>query len=197
LIRVNNPSSVSVVIKQEQPEEGVMFKSIVVAFDGSDYANRALEIASSLAEQGQASLGIIYVIDSSHMKIPDEMRRMGEVEHIIEPMPRLLVNFEQAPLDLVNTLSQTSSDSEKALLEFGKFLATQAAENAREAGVEKVEYKVALGDVVEEIVNFAVNRKADLIVTGSRGFGKLKGLLLGSTSSKLIQLAQCSCLTVK
>ena len=74
-----------------------MFKSIVVAFDGSDYANRALEIASSLAQQGQVSLGIIYVIDSSHMRIPDDMRRIGEIEHIIEPMPRLVVNFEQAP----------------------------------------------------------------------------------------------------
>jgi nucleotide-binding universal stress UspA family protein len=72
-----------------------MFKSIVVAFDGSDYANRALEAASSLALQQQAPLGIIYVIDTGHMKIPDEMRRMGEVEHIIEPMPRLVVRFEQ------------------------------------------------------------------------------------------------------
>ena len=173
-----------------------MFKSIVVAFDGSDYANRALEIASSLAGQGQVSLGIIYVIDSSHLRIPDDMRRMDEIEHIIEPMPRLVVNFEQDP-GLLNTMGQASQDSRKALLEFGEYLVKQAAGYAREAGVERIERKVVLGDVAGEIVNFAANRKADLIVTGSRGFGKLKGLLLGSTSSKVTQLSQCSCLTVK
>jgi nucleotide-binding universal stress UspA family protein len=175
-----------------------MFKSIVVAFDGSDYANRALEAASSLALQQQAPLGIIHVIDTGHMKIPDEMRRMGEVEHIIEPvpMPRLVVNFEQDP-GLLSTMGQASQDSSKALLEFGEYLVKQAADYAREAGVEQIEHKVVLGDVAGEIVNFAENRKADLIVTGSRGFGKLKGLLLGSTSSKVTQLAHCSCLTVK
>jgi nucleotide-binding universal stress UspA family protein len=173
-----------------------MFKSIVVAFDGSDYANRALEAASSLALQQQAPRGIIHVIDAGHMKMPDEMRRMGEVEHIIEPMPRPVVNFEQGP-GLLNTMGQASQDSRKALFEFGEYLVKQAADYAREAGVEQIEHKVVLGDVAGEIVNFAESRKADLIVTGSRGFGKLKGLLLGSTSSKVTQLAHCSCLTVK
>lgn len=130
-----------------------MFKSIVVDFDGSQHANRALEIGTSLAGQ--------------------------------------------APLSLLDTMGRTSSDSEKALLEYGDFLVTQAADCARRAGVERVEYKAALGDVAEEIVTFATKRKADLIVCGSRGFGKLKGLLLGSTSSKLVKLAECSCLTVK
>ena len=173
-----------------------MFQSIVVAFDGSDYANRALEAASSLAQQEQALLGIIHVIDTDHMKIPDEMRRMGEVEHIIEPMPRLVVNFEPDP-GLLSSMGQAAQDSRKASLEFGEFLVKQASNYARETGVERIEHKVAIGNVAQEIVNFADNRKADLIVTGSRGFGKLKGLLLGSTSSKVTQLAQCSCLTVK
>ena len=73
-----------------------MFKSIVVAFDGSDYANRALEIASSLAGQMQVPLGIIHVIDSSHMQIPDEMRERlslksdgeaGRVQLFIDSFP--------------------------------------------------------------------------------------------------------------
>ena len=47
------------------------------------------------------------------------------------------------------------------------------------------------------VVAFAIDRNADLIVCGSRGFGRMKSLLLGSTSHKIAQLAQCSCLTVK
>ena len=42
-----------------------------------------------------------------------------------------------------------------------------------------------------------IERGADLIICGSRGFGRLKSVLLGSVSQKITQLAECSCLTVK
>ena len=40
-----------------------MFDSIVVAYDGSASAERALEAGSKLAAGKQARLGIVYVID--------------------------------------------------------------------------------------------------------------------------------------
>jgi nucleotide-binding universal stress UspA family protein len=43
---------------------------------------------------------------------------------------------------------------------------------------------------------FAKAQAADLIITGRHGFGPLKSLLLGSTSHKVTQLAECSCMTV-
>ena len=54
-----------------------------------------------------------------------------------------------------------------------------------------------LGNPAEEVAAFARDRNADLIISGSRGFGKFKSPLLGSTSHKIAQLAECSCLTVK
>ena len=54
-----------------------MFKSIVVAFDGSAHAGKALEIGATLAAQEQAALGIIYVVDASHMEISPEIRKHG------------------------------------------------------------------------------------------------------------------------
>jgi nucleotide-binding universal stress UspA family protein len=174
-----------------------MFKSIVVAFDGSVYSSRALEIGATLAGQIKIPLGIIYVIDPSHIKIPDEMRKMGEVEHIIDPMPRVVVNFENAPASMVNTMAQTSSDSEKAMFQYADFLVSEARESAKHHGATDVEARAVLGNPAEEIVEFARDRNADLIICGSRGFGKLKSLLLGSTSHKIAQLAECSCLTVK
>lgn len=174
-----------------------MFKSIVVAFDGSVHASRALELGATLAVRDEIPLGIIYVIDAGHMQIPIEMRKMGEVEHIIEPMPRMVIDFEEAPVNLVNIMAQNSADSEKAMLQYADFLVGQARETALEYGAQDVDARAVLGSPADEVVAFARDRKADLIVCGSRGFGRLKSLLLGSTSHKIAQLAECSCLTVK
>jgi nucleotide-binding universal stress UspA family protein len=174
-----------------------MFKSIVVAFDGSVHSSKALEIGATLAGQEKIPLGIIYIIDASHMRIPDEMREMSEIEHIIEPMPSMRVNLENAPENLVSTMARASSDSEKAMFQYADFLAQEARASAKNHGAEDVEARAVLGDPAEEVVAFARDRDADLIISGSRGFGRLKSLLLGSTSHKIAQLAECSCLTVK
>jgi nucleotide-binding universal stress UspA family protein len=174
-----------------------MFKSIVVAFDGSIDAGKALEIGATLAAEEQAPLGIIYVVDASHMEISPEIRRMGEIEHTIEPMPRMVVNLEEAPINLVSTMTEASVDAENAMIQYADFLVGQARQSAMDRGVSEVESRAVAGSPAEEVVAFARDRKADLIVCGSRGFGRIKSLLLGSTSHKIAQLAECSCLTVK
>ena len=40
-------------------------------------------------------------------------------------------------------------------------------------------------------------RKAELIIVGARGRGRLKGLLLGSVTHKVIQHARCPVLVVR
>jgi len=60
-----------------------------------------------------------------------------------------------------------------------------------------IERKLVVGNPAEEILAFIDSRNADLIVTGRRGFSPIKSLLLGSTSNKISQLAECNCLTVK
>ena len=174
-----------------------MFKSIVVAFDGSAHASRALEAAATLAAREQALLGIVYVIDAGHMNLPVEIRKMGEIEHVIEPMPSLLVDFENAPPNLANNMSRSLVDSQKAMSQYADFLVDQARTQAMSHGATEVEAEVVTGDPAEGVVDFASERNADLIVCGSRGLGRVKKLLLGSTSHKIAQLAECSCLTIK
>ncbi len=174
-----------------------MFKSIVVAFDGSAHAGKALEIGATLAAREQAALGIIYVVDASHMEISPEIRRMGEIEHTIKVAPRMMVSLEGAPANLVSTMAQASVDAEEAMVQYANFLVGQALQSAEGLGATEVESRAVSGNPAEEVVAFARDRKADLIICGSRGFGQLKSLLLGSTSHKIAQLAECSCLTVK
>lgn len=53
------------------------------------------------------------------------------------------------------------------------------------------------GSPAESIIEVATTSKSDLIVMGSRGLGRLAGLLLGSTSQKVVAHAPCPVLIVR
>jgi len=53
------------------------------------------------------------------------------------------------------------------------------------------------GSEAEAIIVVAATRKSDVIVMGSRGLGSLAGLLLGSTSQKVVAHAPCPVLIVR
>jgi nucleotide-binding universal stress UspA family protein len=53
------------------------------------------------------------------------------------------------------------------------------------------------GPAAEAIIDVAATRKSDVIVMGSRGLGTLAGLLLGSTSQKVVAHASCPVLIVR
>ncbi len=53
------------------------------------------------------------------------------------------------------------------------------------------------GDAASNIIEVARNTGSDLIVMGSRGLGRLAGLLLGSTSQKVVSHAPCPVLIIR
>ncbi|MCE9647024.1 MAG: universal stress protein [Chloroflexi bacterium] len=53
------------------------------------------------------------------------------------------------------------------------------------------------GPAAEAIIDVASTRKSNVIVMGSRGLGTLAGLLLGSTSQKVVAHAPCPVLIVR
>ncbi|MBI1793144.1 MAG: universal stress protein [Chloroflexi bacterium] len=53
------------------------------------------------------------------------------------------------------------------------------------------------GPSAEAIIDVAATRESNLIVMGSRGLGQLAGLLLGSTSQKVINHAPCPVLIAR
>jgi nucleotide-binding universal stress UspA family protein len=53
------------------------------------------------------------------------------------------------------------------------------------------------GNPAETIIKVARSRNTDLVIMGARGLGKLSGLLLGSTSQKVLFLAPCPVLIVR
>ena len=61
----------------------------------------------------------------------------------------------------------------------------------------KVHSEILEGSAAEVVLNVANVRDIDLIVMGSRGHGKLRGLLLGSQSQKVLQHAPCPVMIVR
>ena len=64
-------------------------------------------------------------------------------------------------------------------------LVQAAAAKARDAGIEANQYAVT-GDPAREITRVADELGADLIVVGSRGYGAIRGTLVGSVSRGVI-----------
>ncbi|MEI6362609.1 MAG: universal stress protein [Actinomycetes bacterium] len=68
------------------------------------------------------------------------------------------------------------------------------------AGVTSVSGRVIRGmsgDVPQAIMDIARDEAADIIVVGPRGLGRLKGLLVGSVTDRLVQLADRPVLVVR
>ena len=61
----------------------------------------------------------------------------------------------------------------------------------------EIHTEIIEGPVAEAIIEVAATRKSDVIVMGSRGLGTLAGLLLGSTSQKVVAHAPCPVLIVR
>jgi nucleotide-binding universal stress UspA family protein len=76
----------------------------------------------------------------------------------------------------------------------GSNILSKAANQAKE---EKVTQKLELGDPAEKIIETADKGDYDLVVMGSRGYGDIRGFLLGSVSNHVLHYAKHSVLIVR
>ena len=178
-----------------------MFKSILAATDGSDHANKAIDLASDLAAKYDARLVLLHILPHGHLS--GDLRRFAETEHLTKhtnPLPISEEPTEEHIALAVSHLEPTEEEEPSVHYVFeilGQRVLDQGKAIAQGKGVNKVQIKMKDGEPVEEILKCAKAENADLIVLGSRGLGGLQGLLMGSVSHKVCHLATCTCVTVK
>ena len=174
-----------------------MFNSIVVATDGSNHANRALEMGAELASRDNATLHIIYIVDSDISGLPEGLFELSKSEHLIDPTPRFFTDFRGTHADALKAVQEASLESQRLVEQLAEHIVEEAKRNARLAGVEKITSAIENGKPADKILDYAKKHQADVIITGRRGQGALKSLIMGSTSLKVAQNAECTCITVK
>jgi nucleotide-binding universal stress UspA family protein len=86
---------------------------------------------------------------------------------------------------------------EKAYISTGSKILADLAWEASTKYSFKIDPLLETGDAREKIVKAARENNADMIVMGSRGMGKMKGLFLGSVSQSIMQSADIPVLIVK
>jgi len=175
-----------------------MITTILVPTDGSTHANKAVELAADIASKYGSKLILLHVIKRGSDSA--ELRRMAEVEHMIEPhmdvLGRTTANVGAGMGDALH-VPRSESIPVSVLDSIGRSLLEHASHLAKEKGASDVEAVVEDGDAARKILDCAEKRGANLIVMGSRGLSDLKGLLLGSVSHKVSHLAECTCMTVR
>src|SRR5690349_5116263 len=136
---------------------------------------------------------ILLAVDGSEHAM-HAAHKAAELVRAMKPTElRVVVVYDTIPMylgepNLQFTIDSLKGDAEKVL-----------AEAIKEMGdlPTKVHSEVLEGSAAEAILNVADTRKSDLIVMGSRGLGRLAGLLLGSTSQKVVAHANCPVLIVR
>ncbi len=147
-----------------------MIKNILVALDGSENAEHALDFALDLAEKYSANVLLISVY-----------------HHVYYP------------ISVDPTFSQTEFiadlDSQKAY--YVKVLSEALKRANKEKPKLKISTKLVEGRPADQIVENAKNENSDIIVMGSRGLGGIKEFLLGSVSDRVADHATCPVLIIK
>lgn len=111
---------------------------------------------------------------------------------------RLLVLHVVLPAPVAEEVSPSMLAAvEKSYVRLGNaLLADYVLEAQTKHGLD-VEAILETGDAREKILQVAREKNADLIVIGSRGMGRIKGLLLGSVSNGVVQNSEVPVLVSK
>lgn len=142
-------------------------RSLLVAYDGSDQAKAALDIAIGLARNERASVVACYVMD------------------VATEIGRVAAGFRYAPASARKTLCQDAA----AIL-------AEASSHATAAGFQ-IETKFVDAPTIAGIEALARRARADMIVIGSHGRSGLPRIVLGSVAEGVMRHANVPVLIVR
>jgi nucleotide-binding universal stress UspA family protein len=150
---------------------------ILVGYDGSEGARRAIEAAAELFAARPALVVTVWE---------------PAIAYALGGTPTTVPGVTPEPVDLGQV-----KELEEELRARATRTAEEGAEVARSGGLEAEALAVAEGlPAAEEIIKLAGERGAAVVVVGSRGLSGLRARLEGSTSNRVLREAPCPVLVV-
>lgn len=176
-----------------------MIKTMIVPTDGSTHADKAVGLAADLATKYGARLILVHALMRN--ETPGELRSL--LARLDAPAD-LVARLDEETDAMVSTIGSAYAEvpvllplSPELLEAIGQHVCDRARVIAREHGANDVAVSIVNAAPADAILGAAQHEKADMIVMGSRGLGRLQGLLLGAVSQRVGHLATCTCVTVK
>lgn len=146
---------------------------VLIATDGSEYSNAAIEKCFELLKMEDISFRVVSVLEP-----PLTMS---------EPFGGSVEFYREAEDAVRRQAQAAATQAENRVREhFGGALAEDALAS-----------EVVIGSPARRIVEEAQKWEADLIVVGSHGYGFWERMMLGSVSQSVAQHAPCSVLVVR
>jgi nucleotide-binding universal stress UspA family protein len=147
-----------------------MYKHLMVAYDGSELSDKALEEAIGLAKDRGAKISLLYVLTPHH----------------------LLMGGRSAP-----GLEKFEKQHMEMLRSHANEMLSRAQERLKRAGVQG-DASIEEGSVpYRHIVDGAKRRKCDLIVMASHGRRSIEGIVAGSQTMKVLAVSPVPVLVVR
>ncbi|WP_053365433.1 universal stress protein [Bacillus sp. FJAT-27245] len=165
------------------------FLKIILAYDGSEGSDKALNLASALAKgDADTELTVVTVydekIENRRVDIAGESR-LALHGYLIEgiPAPPSSLGYSQSQ---ASTQAIISNSVDQIFYEAKTRL-----------GHRNAKFQILEGNPAESICAYAEEIGADLIIIGSSGKGGITGLLIGNITEKVSKLAPCHVLIAK
>jgi nucleotide-binding universal stress UspA family protein len=172
-----------------------MFKKIVVPTDGSANAKRAVETAAKLAATCGAKLTLVHCVPT-YVSI-EEVESSPKFNDLPQTA-REEIKRTQDTLGGLEFSAMAPIPAPRSATDFiGNTLLEEAEGIARTNNIAEISRMLVYGTAADNIIDAARTAGADLIVIGTRGLSDLRGLVVGSVSHKVMQMADCPCLMVK
>ena len=149
--------------------ERILIKKVIVALDGSESANQALDLALDVAEKYTADILLLSIFHSYLCRVRPSYLTPEEIQPCLEKQKAYHEKVLSEALKKVNRLKPNLN----------------------------VSTKLKEGRPTDKIIETAKEGNFDLIVMGSRGIGGITQLLLGSVSDRVADHAPCAVLIVK
>ena len=155
----------------------MLYERILVPFDGSKFAKKALDEAIKIAQNTDSVLYLCTIVTVSNVIPPGSLMGLTKNVSAREFRSRLI--------------KSTKAEAERTLN-------YQASVYCKSKGV-KAYYKIIInGNIAEEILKIAKQKLVDIIVIGSQGLHGISRIkTLGSVSRKVSELADCAVLIVR